>query len=115
MKESLNIFKVLSDNNRLRIIKMLQSRPLCGCEIMSILNLAASTVSQHLSVLKSSGFIIEQKKGRWTNYYINSSANDARVIAILTSLDFWIGNLDKVESDRIHIKSVDRYLITCKK
>ncbi|MBK7381163.1 MAG: winged helix-turn-helix transcriptional regulator [Ignavibacteriales bacterium] len=115
MKESSNIFKVLSDKNRLRIIKMLQSRPLCGCEIMSILNLAASTVSQHLNLLKKTGFIIEKKEGRWTNYYINRSANDERVIAILTSLDFWIGDLDKIDEDRINLKSVNRHLIKCKK
>jgi DNA-binding transcriptional ArsR family regulator len=39
-----NIFKALSDKSRLRIIKMLQKKPLCVCEITEILKLAASKV-----------------------------------------------------------------------
>lgn len=115
MDNSPNIFKILSDNQRLRIIKMLQIRPLYGCEIMSILNLAASTVSQHLSLLKNAGFIIEKKEGRWTKYYINSSAQDERIVAILTSLDFWIGNLESVEKDRVKVKSIKKNALSCKK
>ncbi|MGK9476392.1 ArsR/SmtB family transcription factor [Melioribacter sp. OK-6-Me] len=115
MKSSPNLFKVLSDNNRLRIIKMLQIRPLCGCEIMSILNLAASTVSQHLSLLKKTGFIIEKKEGRWTKYYINSSASDERILAILTTFDFWIGDLKSVEKDRVKVRSINKYALSCKK
>jgi len=111
MHDPTNIFKTLSDKNRLRILKMLQSKPLCGCEISSILNLAASTVSQHVGLLKDSGFIIEYKDGRWTNYSINHNSDDKRVIAILTSLDFWIGDLEQVDSDKDKLKTIDRFSI----
>lgn len=114
MKYSSNIFKVLSDKNRLRILKMLQSKSLCGCEISSILNLAASTVSQHLAMLKDSGFIIEYKDSKWTNYSINRSPDDKRVIAILTSLDFWIGDLEQVDADKDKLKTVDRFALSCR-
>ncbi len=39
-KESINIFKALSDKNRLRILKMLKIKPLCVCEITDVLQLA---------------------------------------------------------------------------
>lgn len=109
MNDSTNIFKTLSDKNRLRILKMLQSKTLCGCEIASILNLAASTVSQHLGILKENGFIIEHKDSRWTNYAINHNPDDKRVVAILTSLDFWIGDLEQVDTDKRKLKTVDRF------
>jgi DNA-binding transcriptional ArsR family regulator len=51
------IFKALSDKNRIRIIKMLQKKPLCVCEIRAVLKLAVSTVSQHLSILREAGLI----------------------------------------------------------
>jgi len=114
MQEKTNIFKVLSDKNRLRILKMLQYRPLCVCEITNILKLAPSTVSQHLSMLKKSDFITEHREGKWNNYTINRSPKDARIIAILTSLDFWIGELKEVDFDRDKIKSVNRFLLTSK-
>jgi ArsR family transcriptional regulator len=52
MEEVEKIFKALSDSSRLRIIRMLQEKSLCVCEIREVLQLANSTVSQHLSILK---------------------------------------------------------------
>lgn len=114
MNNSINIFKVLSDKNRLRILKMLQYRPLCVCELQSILKLAPSTISQHLSLLKNFGFISERRDGRWNQYSINRSPKDDRITAILTSLDFWIADLNEVDYDRTKIKSVNRYLLKSK-
>lgn len=109
MSEQTNIFKPLSDSNRLRILKMLQISPLCVCEITNILGLSASTVSQHLSILKKFGFIKENSSGRWVNYSINFQNNDERITAILTSLDFWIGDIKLSDIDKKKIKSVDRF------
>lgn len=111
MEESTNIFKALSDKNRLRILKMLQIRPLCVCEITDILKLAGSTVSQHLSILKQEGFILEFREGKWMNYMINPRPADPRISAILGSLDFWIGDNKVIESDRDCAKVVDRYKV----
>ena len=108
MIESTNIFKALSDKNRLRILKMLQIKPLCVCEITEVLQLAASTVSQHLSILKKEGFIYEERDGKWVNYLINPRPSDPRISAILTSLDFWIGDNKIVENDKRKVKVVDR-------
>lgn len=111
MEESTNIFKALSDKNRLRILKMLQIKPLCVCEITEILQLAASTVSQHLSLLKKESFIYEEKEGKWVNYVLNHRPADSRISAILTSLDFWIGDSKVIEEDKQKVKVVDRYKV----
>ncbi|MCF8414300.1 MAG: metalloregulator ArsR/SmtB family transcription factor, partial [Melioribacteraceae bacterium] len=62
------LFKAISDQNRIRILNMLKERILCVCEIRTILGLANSTVSQHLRILKENGFIEESKDGKWVNY-----------------------------------------------
>ena len=111
MKESTNIFKALSDKNRLRILKMLQVKPLCVCEITDILQLAASTVSQHLSILKKEGFILEDRDGKWVNYLINPRPGDQRISAVLSQLDFWIGDNLLVETDKQKVKASDRYKV----
>jgi ArsR family transcriptional regulator len=113
MKEPQNIFKTLSDNNRLRILKMLQVKPLCVCEIREILQLASSTVSQHLSILKNEGFILEERDGKWVNYLINQMPDDRRISAILSQLDFWIGDNELVENDKQKVKTVNRFEV-CK-
>ena len=111
VKESTNIFKALSDKNRLRILKMLQIKPLCVCEITDILQLAASTVSQHLGILKKEGFILEERDGKWVNYLINQRPNDQRISAILSQLDFWLGDNQLIENDKQKVKVVDRFKV----
>jgi len=102
------IFKALSDPNRLRILKMLQTKSLCVCEITDVLRLATSTVSKHLSILKSTGFIIETKDGKWVNYLINPRPSDARISSVLSTLDFWISDDQMIISDKQRVQKVDR-------
>jgi DNA-binding transcriptional ArsR family regulator len=44
--------KALSDPNRVKMMKMLQARPLCVCEIKAALGIAQSTASKHLKILE---------------------------------------------------------------
>ncbi|OGU55389.1 MAG: transcriptional regulator, partial [Ignavibacteria bacterium GWC2_35_8] len=100
MKENTKLFKALSDPNRLRILKMLQSKSLCVCEITDVLKLATSTVSKHLSILKDGGFILEQKNGKWVNYLINPRPSDPRISSLISTLDFWISDDQLIISDK---------------
>jgi ArsR family transcriptional regulator len=102
------IFKALSDPNRLRILKMLKSKSLCVCEITDVLNLATSTVSKHLSILRAAGFIIEQKDGKWVNYLINPRPSDSRVSSIILTLDFWISDDQVIIADKQKVQKVNR-------
>jgi len=108
IEEKTKIFKALSDPNRLRILKMLQTKSLCVCEITDVLRLATSTVSKHLSILKSTGFIIETKDGKWVNYLINPRPSDARISSVLSTLDFWISDDQMIISDKQKVQKVDR-------
>ena len=108
IEEKAKLFKSLSDPNRLRILKMLQVKPLCVCEITDVLQLATSTVSKHLSILKETGFIIEEKDGKWVNYLINPRPSDARISSILSTLDFWISDDQLIIIDKQKVQKVDR-------
>lgn len=109
--ENTKIFKALSDNSRLRILKMLQSKSLCVCEIQEILGLATSTVSKHLSILREAGFITEEKDGKWVNYMVNLHPEDSRISSVLSSLDFWIADEEIIIDDKNKMKSISRYNI----
>ena len=74
MKDTIKIFKALSDPNRLRVIKMLEAGELCVCEITTILSLAPSTVSKHLSILNEAGLIHDTKRGKWVYYRLAARA-----------------------------------------
>lgn len=114
MEDKIKFFKAISDSNRLRILKMLQTKPLCVCEITNVLGLATSTVSQHLKILKEAGFIIEEKDGKWVNYLINPRPGDQRISSLLTSLDFWIAEESVIISDKKKVIEADRNIICSK-
>ena len=71
MKELVGIFKALSDETRLRIIKLLEKGELCVCDITAALNMAQPKVSFHLSTLKDAGLLKDRKQGKWTHYSLN--------------------------------------------
>jgi len=108
MDQLTKIFKALGDKNRLRIVKMLQQRDLCVCEITAILELATSTVSKHLSILKDAGLIGDSKKGKWVAYYIKTSGNNIFVTGLIPLITFWLNNDEQIKSDLIKLKTTDR-------
>jgi DNA-binding transcriptional ArsR family regulator len=68
MREVVTIAKALSDENRVRILAILEGRELCVCQVIELLGLAPSTVSKHLSILKQARLIDGRKQGRWMYY-----------------------------------------------
>jgi DNA-binding transcriptional ArsR family regulator len=62
--------KALSDPGRVRILMALRGRELCVCQLIELLDLAPSTVSKHMTVLRQAGFVRSNKKGRWVYYRI---------------------------------------------
>ena len=62
MNELTSIFKALSDETRLRIIKLLEQGELCVCDITAALNMVQPKVSFHLNALKEAG--LHQRTGK---------------------------------------------------
>jgi ArsR family transcriptional regulator len=73
MNDLLTIFKALSDETRLRVIKLLENGELCVCDIFTALNMSQPKVSFHLNVLKEAGFLKDRRQGRWTHYRLDDS------------------------------------------
>lgn len=65
------IFKVLGDENRIRILNILTNADLCVCEIETILGITQSNASRHLIKLKNAGLITCEKKSQWVTYKTN--------------------------------------------
>ena len=105
------IFKALGDRNRLRIVKMLQQRALCVCEITSVLQLATSTVSKHLSILRDAGIISDSKDGKWVEYNLKTNSNNIFNKALISMIKTWLNNDAQIKIDREKLKSADRAIL----
>ena len=90
---------------------MLEIRPLCVCEITEVLQLATSTVSKHLSILRDAGFIIDEKEGKWVNYYLTTNLKDEYVKQLSPLIKKWFHDDDKVKHDMEKVKKVDRNIL----
>jgi ArsR family transcriptional regulator len=73
MRELLNIFKALSDETRLKMLKIFGKGEICVCDLVSVLDMSQPKISFHLNVLKGAGLIRDRKQGKWVHYSINDS------------------------------------------
>jgi ArsR family transcriptional regulator len=71
MDSFVRVMKALSDPNRVRIVKMLQRRMMCVCELQAALGVAQPTVSKHLKILEEAGLVILRKDGLWVHYTVS--------------------------------------------
>ncbi len=65
------IFKMLTDETRIRILNILKETDLCVCEVQAILEISQTNASKHLNKLKGAGLITDEKKSQWAYYYLN--------------------------------------------
>jgi DNA-binding transcriptional ArsR family regulator len=82
--------KGLAHPARLRLLAMLAGGELCVCQLTAVLELAPSTVSQHLSVLARGGLVAERKEGKLVFYRLRE---DGIVAGLLPAL------LDRLATD----------------
>ena len=105
-QEYTKVFKALADKNRARILKMLEGRELCVCQIMAVIGLKQSSVSKHLSVLRNAGLVKGRRNGTWIYYSISRERYNDFDQAQLGLLRNWLNDDPSIEKDRIKLEEV---------
>lgn len=70
MRDLMEVLKALADENRVRALMALSRGEVCVCQIVELLQLAPSTVSKHMAILKHARLVESRKEGRWIFYRI---------------------------------------------
>ncbi|MBF8259382.1 MAG: ArsR family transcriptional regulator [Actinobacteria bacterium] len=115
MKKATKVFKALSDPARLRVLKMLESRPLCVCEIQHVLNGSQPNVSHHLKALHEAGLLESWKDGLWVNYNLPQKPESPLHAAVLSLVRKSLASDETVKKDRKTVANVNRLVITCRR
>jgi ArsR family transcriptional regulator len=111
MDRTINLLKILGDENRLRILFMLREKNLCACEMLELLPISGATLSSHLKIMKLSGIVDQKRDGRWIEY----SLVDATTLKYLDFIEANAGRESPIFEDRRRIKSLGNRETICRK
>ena len=114
MKDFTKVMKALSDPGRVKIVKLLQRRELCVCEIKEAIGLAQSTASKHLRILENAGLITCSKDGLWVNYRLADGSDSPYAANMLGNLRHWLDQEKEVVAVTIRAEALDRFKIVNK-
>jgi ArsR family transcriptional regulator len=103
-----NVFKALSDPNRIRIMKILGNRELCLCETRELLGLSNSTVSKHLTILRDAGLILDSKDGKWVNFRLNDKSESKFIRSVIILIKNSFEDDESIQYDAKKLHHVDR-------
>jgi ArsR family transcriptional regulator len=86
VRQDAAIYRLLGDEARLRLLRVLTRERLNVTELTGILGLAQSGVSRHLGLLKDAGFVVEEKDAGYTYYRLAPDIQSAGRQRIWTTL-----------------------------
>jgi ArsR family transcriptional regulator len=114
MKNFIKVMKALSDPNRVRILKMLQNKLMCVCEIQEALQISQSSVSKHLKILEEAGLVDFKKDGLWVNYYLTDGRETPYASSLMGNLRHWLEDDPETKELINRLPFIRREEICCK-
>ncbi len=100
MRDFVKSFKALSDETRIRILKLLLERECCVCEVMQALDISQSRASRNLGILEDAGFIKSRRDGLWILYSIDERNVDSCASPLIELLRGSLVNEETILQDR---------------
>jgi ArsR family transcriptional regulator, arsenate/arsenite/antimonite-responsive transcriptional repressor len=111
VKAFIRVMKALSDPTRVKILKILEKRTMCVCELQTALGAAQSTTSKHLKILEDAGLVDAHKDGLWVNYILADGRQSPFAATLLGNLRHWLNDEAEVKAVMEGIDGIDRFVI----
>jgi ArsR family transcriptional regulator len=113
MQDTPALFRLLGDDVRLRLLRVLHAERLNVTELTSILGIAQSGVSRHLGLLKEAGLVTEQREGGFTYFRPSPALSDAQnglgpLAALLDGHFNQVSHTDAGRADDVRLAEVRR-------
>jgi ArsR family transcriptional regulator len=112
MQNLINTMKALSEETRLRILKLIMERECCVCEVMQALDISQTRASRNLTILYKAGFLKLRKDGLWSHYSIDEEI-EAWMTSILEAVDKNLKDNATVLRDLANLKKAKKLGQTC--
>jgi ArsR family transcriptional regulator len=108
MRDLIKGFKALSDETRIRILKVLLERECCVCEVMQALEISQTRASRNLGLLQDAGFVKSRRDGLWVVYSIDDEGIKSHCSSLLDILRKSLDDNELVAADRERLKQAVR-------
>ncbi len=108
MRDLVKLFKALSDETRIRILKVLLERECCVCEVMQALDISQSRASRNLGILENAGFVKPRRDGLWIVYSIDKQTMNSHVASLTEMLRSSLIDEEIVMRDRERLSRATR-------
>lgn len=113
MRETIKVFKALSDETRLRILNILLERECCVCEVMQALDISQTRASRNLAALYEAGFLKLRKDGLWSLYSIDNEGMKEYLADLIQAVTKSLEGNKAVEQDRERLGKAERVGLGC--
>ncbi len=109
MRQYLRVMKAAADATRVKILKMLQQRQLCVCEMQAVLGVSQPSVSRHLRLLEDADLVRSEKDGMWNNFRLaRPEETNPYSRVVLTHLRGWLEDDESIKTLLEEAQVVDR-------
>ena len=110
MLNLVKIFKALSDETRIRILKVLMERECCVCEIIQALDISGTRASRNLGILEDAGFITSRRDRLWVVYSINEQNVNSNIVSLIQMIRSSLLSENKILQDRERLNHAERII-----
>jgi ArsR family transcriptional regulator len=102
-----DLFKVLSDETRLRILVLLYNKELCVCQLQGILEEDSQPkISKHLAKLRDMGFVKDERKEKFIYYYLS---DNYMIEYVLKNIIEDSNEYEVIKDDLVRLKYADEF------
>lgn len=111
MNQLTNIYKILSDETRLRILVLLYNEDLCVCQLCGILNTSQPKISKNLSKLRDMQLVLDSRKEKFVYYRLERE--NPLLMTTLKQIVDQVNQYPQLMEDLDRLKDKDVFLKQC--
>jgi ArsR family transcriptional regulator len=115
MQDLIRVMKALSDETRLRILRVLLEQECCVCEVMQALDISQSRASRNLGILQEAGFLRARRDGTWIVYSVDWESANRYATSLAKLLKESLVSNEVLEQDRERLNRAKRIGPGCRK
>ena len=108
IRATVRLLQAVADPSRLRILKCLQDRPCCVCELVQATGMPQPRVSRHLRVLRDAGLVADARDAQWVEYRVAEADRDSPEADTLALVSRWLEDDEQTVADRARLATTSR-------